>query len=322
MAMNVPVGAPPVRRMNLAAVKTGRVAQPLRVLLVGPEGIGKSTFGANAPAPIFLGAEDGISELDVAHFPDPQSWSDVRDGVRTLTNEAHQYKSLVIDTVDWLEPLCWRAVCESGRKASIEDFGYGKGYVAALDEWRNLIADLEMLRRTKGMHVILLAHSHVKPFKNPEGDDYDRYTLKIHEKASGLIKEWTDAVLFANYETHVLKDGQRSKGYAGGSRVMHTERRAAWDAKNRFGLPEKMALDWSELYAAVESSRSDGAVETLRTELVTLLAALPDSEVRRRDSATAWLETAPAHNADMLRTAINKIQTFLGSVVPSGQEGA
>jgi hypothetical protein len=308
--------------MNLAAVKTGRVAQPLRVLLVGPEGIGKSTFGSNAPAPIFLGAEDGISELDVAHFPDPHSWVDAIDAVRVLTNEPHSYETLVIDTLDWMEPLCWRAVCESGRKASIEDFGYGKGYVAALDEWRNLIAALEGMRRTRKMHVILLAHSHVKSFKNPEGEDYDRYTLKLHEKAGGLLKEWSDAVLFANYETHVLKDGQRSKGYGGGSRVMHTERRAAWDAKNRFGLPEKLALDWAEFYAHVDASRSDGAIESLRAELTDLLASLPDSEAHRRDSMSSWMDTTAGRNADLLRTAINKIQTFLGSAMPAAQEGA
>jgi hypothetical protein len=316
MAMNVPVSAPAApRRMTLAAVKSGRIAQPVRVLMYGPEGLGKSTFASNAPAPIFLGAEVGTEELDVARFPEPHSWTDVKDAIAELRqSDAHRFQTLVIDTLDWLEPLVWRAVCEAGRKSSIEDFGYGKGYTAALEEWRSLVHSLEGLRREKRMHVVMLAHSHVRPYKNPEGDDYDRYTLKIHDKAGGLLKEWCDAVLFANYETHVLKDGSRGKGFGGGTRVMHTERRAAWDAKNRFGLPEKMPLDWAEFYAAVEASRTDGAVESLRSELTAQLAQLPDSEEARRKSMVAWLDTNDGRNADKLRAAINKVQTFLGTV--------
>jgi hypothetical protein len=308
--------------MTLSAVKTGRITQPLRVLLAGCEGIGKSTFGSHAPSPIFLGAEDGTAQLDVARFPEPGSWEDVLDAIRVLTNEDHSYRTLVIDTLDWLEPFVWRAVCEAGRKPSIEDFGYGKGYVAALEEWRSFVASLEALRRKRGMHVVLLAHTQVKLFKNPEGDDYDRYTLKLHEKAGGLLKEWSDAVLFANYETHVLKDGSRSKGFGGGSRVMHTERRAAWDAKNRFGLPERLPLDWSEFMAAVDASRTDVMVDALRVELGSLLGQLPESEAARRDKVRSWLDSDAGRDVDVLRTTVNKVKTFLGATASINQESA
>jgi hypothetical protein len=302
--------APP-SRMTLGSVKSGKIAQPLRVLLYGPEGVGKTTFGANAPAPIFLGAEDGHANLDVAYFPEPNSWADIVDAVRALSVESHKYETLVLDTLDWLEPFCWRAVCATGRKAGIEDFGYGKGYVAAFDEWRVLVAALEVMRRQRRMNVVMLAHSQVKTFKNPEGEDYDRYSLKVHEKAAGLLKEWSDAVLFTNYETQVLKDGNRAKGYGGGSRVIHAERRAAYDAKNRYGLPESLPLAWDDFYAAVEAGRSEGAVEGLRADLAALIARLPEKD-ERRAKATAWLATPNAQNADSLRITINKVQTFIG----------
>lgn len=245
-------------RMKLDAVVRGKQVQPVRAVMYGPEGCGKSTFGANAPSPIFLGAEDGTAQLDVVRFPSPQSWQDILDAVRVLTNETHDYKTLVIDTLDWVEPLVWKTVCQKAGATSIEEVGggYGKGYVAAVDEWRTLLAGLERLR-TKGVHVILLAHSWIRPFKNPQGDDFDRYELKLHAKSSGLIKEWADAVLFANYETFAVKDkSKRVRGVDTGARLIYTERRAAYDAKNRYGLPETLPLSWAEFDAAMKSGQT------------------------------------------------------------------
>jgi len=252
-----PVAAPP--RMSLTKVVSGRIAKPVRVLVWGTEGIGKSTFGASAPSPIFLGAEDGTSELDVARFPEPSTWQDAHDAIAELTNVQHEYKTLVIDTLDWLEPLCWRAVCAKGdrgkRVDSIEELPYGRGYTAALDEWRRLLSAVERLRSSRGMHVVLLAHAWIKPFKNPDGDDFDRYELKLHAKAGGLLKEWCDAVLFANYETLTREANGRSKGVSTGARVLHTQRRAAYDSKNRYDLPETLPLDWHAFIEAVAAHR-------------------------------------------------------------------
>jgi hypothetical protein len=248
---------PKPSRMSLAHLVKGRQQQPVRVVLYGVEGIGKSTFGANAPAPIFLGAEDGTSQLDVTRFPAPERWVEVLDAVRTLTTEAHDFKTLVLDTLDWAEPLLWQYVCDRDGEKNIEAYGYGKGYAAALDEWRVFLAALEKLRRDKGMHLVLIAHSWIKPFKNPEGPDFDRYELKLHPKAGGLIKEWADCVLFANYETLAAKDDKtkRIRGVDTGARLLYTQRRAAYDAKNRYDLPESLALSWPEFEAAVAAHR-------------------------------------------------------------------
>lgn len=280
------------KRMRLDAVKRGRIDAPMRVLLFGVEGIGKSTFAASAPDPIFLAAEDGTSQLDVARFPEPQSWSDVLDAIAALTAEQHEYRTLVIDTLDWLEPLCWEHVCarpdERGkRRASIEDFGYGKGYTAALDEWRVLLAAIERLRRAKGMHVVMVAHSWAKTFKNPEDEDFDRYELKLHAKAGGLLKEWSDAVLFAKYETFANVDSKtkRVRGVSTGARIIHTQRTAAFDAKNRYNLPERLPLDWQAFVDAVESQRpADPAIIKARIE--TMLAQAEDLRAAADEAVT------------------------------------
>lgn len=251
---------PTPSRMTLAGVVKGKQQAPIRALLYGVEGIGKSTFGANAPNPIFLGAEDGTAHLDVARFPRPETWADVRDAIRVLTHETHEYRTLVLDTVDWVEPLIWSAVCRRDGMENIEAYGFGKGYNVALDEWRLFVSDLERLVRAKPMNVLLLAHSWIRPFKNPEGEDYDRYELKLHAKAGGLLKEWVDHVLFANYETFAKKDNRkRVRGVDTGARLIFTTRRAAFDAKHRGSLPETIPLGWADFVQALE--RGQPAVE-------------------------------------------------------------
>lgn len=247
----------PPPRMGLGALVKGKQAHPTRVLLYGPEGVGKSTFGAGAPGAVFLGAEEGTSQLDVTRFPQPETWTDALDAITTLTNEKHEFKTLVIDTLDWLEPTLWDSICKRDNQKSIESYGYGKGFQAALDEWRIFLSALERLRKAKPMHIVMLAHSWIRPFKNPTGEDYDRYELKINAKAGGLLKEWCDAVLFATYETFAVKDDRkRVRGVDNnGARVVYTQRRAAYDAKNRYSLPETMPLDWGEFMSGVTSHK-------------------------------------------------------------------
>ena len=225
-------------RMTLGAITRGRVQAPLRVLCYGVEGVGKSTLGADSPAPVFLGAEDGTAHLDVSRLPQPETWRDVLDAVALLTREQHDFKTLVIDSLDWVEPLIHRFVCDEAKVKSMEDVSYGKLYVAALEQWRLLINALDRLRTAKRMHVVMVAHALVKGFKNPEGPDYERYQLKIHDKAAALLREWVDELLFARFETFSLKGKgeMRAKGISTGARVVQTIRAAAYDAKTRHGL--------------------------------------------------------------------------------------
>lgn len=297
---------------QLAKVTRGKLAKPVRVLLYGVEGVGKSTFAACAPDPIFLGTESGTSELDVARFPEPARWDDALGAVAELTNDPHEYKTLVVDTLDWLEPLCWEKVCQrpddrGKTRESIEDFGYGKGYTAALDEWRMLLARLEMLRTKRGMHVVLLAHSWIKPFKNPEGDDFDRYELKLHAKAGGLLKEWCDAVLFARYETLVEKDkNKRVRGISTGARLMHTTRTAAWDAKNRYDLPDTMPLDWGSFRDAV-AARRPAEPAAIKSSIEAMLSGASEELAGK---VRAAVELKPEDAVHLARIA-NKLQATI-----------
>jgi len=308
--------APRTPRMTLAAVSRGPVTQPLRVVIYGPGGVGKSTFGAQAPGAIFLGPEDGSSRLDVARFPSPHDWVDVLDAVRTLTTEEHDFRTLVIDSADWLEPLCWAHTCAVARRADIEAFGFGKGYVAALEEWRKLLAAIESLRRAKRMHVVIIAHTVVAPFKNPEGEDYDRFTLKLHRGAAGLLTEWCDELAFANFRTHSSKvdpKGTRGRGY-GSERVLYTERRAAFDAKSRHGLPPEMTLSWDEFFAATQRGAGE-VLASLRGEVESALSRLaelaPDVAAKARAACDGVTDTA------RLGTLLNTIRTRIAEHTPA-----
>jgi hypothetical protein len=292
-------------RMGLAGVVRGKQKKPKRVVLYGPEKIGKSTFAADAPKAIFLGAEDGTSEIDVARFAEPTTLGDVYEAIRTLTDDPHDYETLVVDTLDWLEPMLWKVVCDKGdekgqKKPNIEAFGYGKGYVAALDEWRIFLSRLDALRAKRGMNIILLAHAHVKPYKNPDGDDYDRFEMKVHAKAGGLIREWADAVLFANYEifTKTKGDGltKRAHGVSNGARVIFTTRRASADAGNRYGLPAQLPLSWEAFNDAVVK----GAPQDPAKLRAAIDAMLPAVSAEDRAKAEAWL-AVPANGRDALK---------------------
>lgn len=286
-------------RMSLSALVKGRQKKPVRSVLYGPEGIGKSTFGAGAPGAIFLGLEDGTAHLDVTRFPSPESFEDVRDAIDLLINEEHEFQTLVIDTVDWLEPLLWDFICRRDKKENIEDYGYGKGYVAALSEWRVFLASIERLQAKRGMHLVLLAHAHIRPFKNPEGEDYDRYQLKLHDKAASLIKEWCDDLLFAQHATYTNrdKDTKRVKAVSDGARFIHTVRTAAFDAKNRHNLPETLPLSWEEYWAGVEAFRPADP-ETMRQTIAEKAAGLPED---LRASAAEYLEKAGSDVEKLVR---------------------
>lgn len=311
-----PSAAPAPSRMTLASITRGRTVQPLRVVVYGPGGVGKSTFGAQAPSPIFLGPEDGSSLLDVARFPHPTGWGDIIEAVRTLTTEQHEFQTLVIDSADWAEPLCWAEACRLAGKRTIEDFGYGKGYIAALDEWRKLIAAIEAMRKAKRMHVVVIAHGEVKAFKDPDitnGGDYDRWQLKLNKSAAGLLTEWCDELTFATFRTFAVKadpngpDKKRARG-AGTDRVLHTERRPAFDAKSRHGLPSEMSLSWDEFFAATQRGEGE-LLANLRAEvstaLETLAAVAPDVAAKAREACDAT--TDPARLGMLLNTIRTRI---------------
>lgn len=263
-----PTAAPRQVRMTLASITRGKQPGPVRLVLYGVDGVGKTTFAANAPAPIFIGAEDGTSELDVARFPAPENWLDILDGIRSLTIDPGGFKTLAIDTVDWAEPLLWKHFCKVNQVADKDDFrgGFNRWEDAILDHWRVFLSALEKLQSAQKMNVILLGHVDRKTFKNPEGPDYDRYILKLHQKSAALIREWAKGVYIAKYEAFSDRDERtkRVRGISTGERLLHTEWSAAFDAKDRYGLPASIKLEWEEFIHAREAA--DPAVARVEIE--------------------------------------------------------
>jgi len=218
-------------------------------MLYGTQGIGKSTWAANAPKPIFIPTEDGLGEIECDKFPVAACFEDVMKALSDLYTDKHTYQTVVIDSLDWLERLIWTDVCRTNEVKSIDAIGYGKGYGLALTLWNDFLTGLSALRAEKGMMVILIAHSKVERFENPETDAYDRYTPRLHKTAAALIQEWADEVLFASYRVMTRQAGEglhkKTKAIGTGERILRTQEKAAHQAKNRLGLPDELPLEWA-----------------------------------------------------------------------------
>lgn len=234
-----------------------RTHKPPRILLYGPQGIGKSTFGASADSPVFIQTEDGLGNIDVSAYPLAKTFKDVMASLTELCTAEHTFKTVVIDSVDWLEPMIWKQVCDEHGETSIEKVlkGYGKGYVEALNVWREYMDALNYLRDTKDMTIIQIAHAHVKRFENPLTDPYDRFEIKLNKAAGSLIAEHSDIVLFANYfvGTSKSKDGmkERIRAVGSGERILYTQEQPGFHAKNRFDLPAEIPFDKNGAYWSV-----------------------------------------------------------------------
>lgn len=290
-----------------AAVSRGKRSQPLRVLLYGPPGIGKTQWPSKGPTPIYICAEDGSNHLDVARIH-PPDWPAMLATVRWLATAPERYGTVVLDTLDWLEPMMLAYVCERdngspdptsrrSRKTMVDGkpspagYPYGGVGAVALEEWRTLLAALDALRRASGAHIVLLAHVGRQRFDNQEGrDDYDVITPKIHKLATALMVEWCDAVLYADWERYTLRvaegDG-KAKMATTGKRVVHTTTEGAHIGKGR-ELPRKLPLDWGAFYDVARLAFTDDPGE-MRSGIEREVAGLGDDV---RPKALEWMKEA------------------------------
>lgn len=238
--------------ISLTSIQKGGSNKPPIITLHGGPGIGKSTLAASAPVPIFIRTEDGLGKLTTDAFPVANTWGEVLEAIGTLYQEKHDYRTVVVDSLSALEPLIWRQVAQDACKSNIEDLGYGKGYILALDYWAQFLAGITALRDQKGMMPVLIAHSDVIRYDSPEIEPYDRYQLKLHKRAFQLLYERSDIIGFANWRTHVIKtevgfQQKVSRGVSTGERLLHLVERPAYIAKNRYGLPDTLPLSWPAL---------------------------------------------------------------------------
>jgi hypothetical protein len=260
---------------NLASVKKETAIRAPRILLLGVEKIGKTTFacgsrfengvfkdaGANSPIVLPVKGEEGADGLGVPIFPTATSYADVMEAVASLYTEEHDYKTVVLDSASTLEPLICNAVCQAHDKKSIEEVlgGYGKGYVEALALWRDLLTGLDSLRNEKGMSSIIIGHVKVKRFDDPAGDAYDTYQMDMQDKASNMLYRWADLILFANTKVLVKKSkeafGVEKKRAIGlGERFLYTQKRPSHPGGGRgfYGqLPYELPMEWQAFENAV-----------------------------------------------------------------------
>jgi hypothetical protein len=230
-------------------INKGKTPRARRMLVYGENGVGKSTFAAGFPSPIFLNLEDGVGDLDV----------DSTDVIRSVTEFTgclvelveSQYETIVVDTIDWLEKLIFDEVARDAGKKTIEDIGFGKGYQAVALRWTNLFDGFAYLWQ-QGRHVVFTCHESIEKFTNPEGDSYNYWRPSLNSKGSGCVTEWCDEVFFLRYRTHTMnKDegfgAKRAVAIGGKERYMATTKSAAYEAKNRLGLPDELVPSFEAL---------------------------------------------------------------------------
>lgn len=271
----------------------GKIVSAQKVVLYGPEGIGKSTFASHFPNPVFIDTEGSTKKLDVVRTPKPSSWTMLLEQVKYFKNHPQELGTLVIDTADWAEQLCTNEICAKANKNGIEDFGYGKGYVYLTEEFGRLLNLLEELVEL-GVNVVMTAHAQMRKFEQPdEMGSYDRWEMKLQKKTAPLVKEWADMVLFANYKTYVVnvdnQGVQKGKNKAqGGKRVMFTTHHPCWDAKNRDGLSPELDFDFKNIahcLPSVEKQQPPAkpAQSQEKTESPFLEDALPKTEPPKQE---------------------------------------
>lgn len=245
-------------------IQSGRQVRPRRLMCYGVHGVGKSSFAARAARPVFLPTEEGLAEIDCDSFPLMRSLEQVHQAIAALIGEEHGYRTVVIDSVDWLERLIFDAI---EREFGVDyyekaDGGFGKCYTYAAQRWRKVLEQLDELRNRRGMWVVLLAHAKHEKFHTPEDAAYERYAPRLHKLASALIQEWCDEVFFATYDSASKPANNKTVTPQTAQRVMKTCEGPTYVAKNRLGMPPEVELDWRAYAWFAEQIRKPQSNET------------------------------------------------------------
>lgn len=240
-------------------ITKGKTAAPMRLVVYGEPGVGKSTFAAQFPEPVFVQTEDGLGNIDTDKFPVSATFAEVLQHLKEIHDEPHEYRTVVVDSLDWLEPLIWAKVCQDSIPPlkHIDEFGYGKGYNFAEEYWKEFLKAINAIRSDRRMNVVLVAHAATSKIERPGEASYDRWCLKLHKRAAARIEEWADIILLAkrNIVTSTKKDGMKTVTRAeaieqnGSDRILVTDGGPQCLAKSRFPLPAELPLSYEAFVA-------------------------------------------------------------------------
>lgn len=249
--------------LNLSELTPCKRISPPRITVYGPEKVGKTTLASQIENALFIDIEGGSGNASVARvMRNPESgllttYQSFSDTLAAVEKQQHSFQALVIDSVDWLESLVFDHVAKQYGKQNISDVGYGAGHIAAENVFRDILRRLDALRDSRGMVIVLIAHSEVVKFDNPLSASYDQYRLKLHKRIAPLINEWSDCLLFANLAVKVKQEqvGMATVNKASDQgRVLYTGKSEAYVAGNRYGLPPVVPLDWNAFIEAFNKS--------------------------------------------------------------------
>lgn len=264
-------------------ITSGKLNEPMRLVLYGKDGVGKTELASQFPDPIFICAEQGTGHLDVNRFPEPKNFTEVEEMIKYLQDKG-KYKTLVIDTLDWMEALLHKR-CETELGKELSKIGYNKGYEYALEKTRDFVNLLKTVSKT--MNVVCLAHSRIRTFQDPgTGSGYDRYQLALRDDTANVWRQWADAVLFLDYQVF-KRDSEDRFAQGEGKRIMYTEERPSHQAKNRYSLPFSLDMPKNKGYgiliSAIKAGGSDPSI--LVKEITDLLPVITDEKKRAASQA-------------------------------------
>lgn len=278
--------------------------EPMKVLIYGVEGIGKTTFASKFPDPIFIDTEGSTGFINARKLPNPTSWTMLLDELEDIKSEPRG-KTLIIDTLDWAERLAKKYLMDKNKWAAIDSTNYGSRYVALSDEIGKLLNKLTEIKDV-GINVVLTAHAETKKHELPdEMGQYDKYTLKLEKRDAGLAKEWADMILFFNYKTTIISDSKSdSKKATGGQRVMYTTHKPAWDAKNRLGLPDELPIDFETIRELFEAKTGMSITQiksesTQKTQTQQQMPLPEEPPVIETEPEPVEAQAAPAFNEEI-----------------------
>lgn len=319
-------------------ITRGVVRRAQKVVVYGSEGVGKTCFAASFPDPVFIDTEGGSLHYDVARYDRPTSWAMLMEQVEHARANSPSGSTLVVDTLDWAEKLCVEHVCADNHWANIEEPGWGKGYAVVRETFAKFLDALSMVA-DRGVTVVCTAHARVDKYEPPEAAAaYDRWSLKLNDSKkssiSAIVKEWADALLFANYKTNIeIGPDKKAKGTGGTRRILCCNHTAAYDAKNRWGLPNEVPFEFKSVepyvvvpQAGVADARVPASVASARLmRLRDLMAAsgIEEAAMRKAVAGQGYRpEETPleAYPDDLLDRLVSKWELVLPYAVKAMAE--